>query len=834
MSLAILPVGRSGVLQPVAWWRYAMLFALMVAVCLIGVSLTMTDSHISSVWIANGLLAAILLRSAASGRSILQRAAIAGTGLAALIAVRVGIGDEWPVALGLPVCNLVEVVLCTFPLLMLREPVDFARPRVLTAFCILALTFAPAVSGVLAAGWLSYVDGVAFGEVFWTWFPAHALGLLIITPIVMTVHRSDFAALRSSRMLLKLGAVLGVMLGALAVVFWQTSFPFLFFVFPALLFAVFQLGFFGAAFGILLTAVVAYCATSYGFGPLMLSHSDMRTTLIILQIFVATTAIDSMVVAAVLDQRKRLQSRLYQALRSAEEATASRAEAQRLAELALAQANKASEAKTDFLASMSHEIRTPLNSIIGFTELVLDNEKISKEARRRLLLSQNAAHSLLTIVNDILDFSKLEAGKTDIAPRAFPITSLADHMISIVHGSANEKGINLKLEIDKTVPRWLFGDDKRIGQVLLNLLNNAVKFTEAGYVSLRIVSEGSEEAGERIGFYITDTGIGIAEDKRDLLFRRFSQVDSTVQRRFGGTGLGLAICKRLVELMGGEIGVESEMGNGSTFWFRLVLPKAAAPAEPAPEERRAKTRPLDILLVEDLPMNQEIAAAHLQKEGHRVDIAEDGAQAVKAVQKKRYDLVLMDVQMPVMDGITATETIRALGGRFASLPIIAMTANVLSEQVRRFRQAGMDDHVGKPFAKQDLLRTVNKWGPKRPKRKEAQAMQTTDGDTPAKFDEQAFAELNELLGRERMEKHVSSFEAMLADLYANGEDYEALAKAAHKLKSVAGMLGFLQVSGLASDLEQACDRSEAVDPTLERLRAAGDEASEQLQRMRAA
>ncbi|HEV2559439.1 MAG TPA: PAS domain S-box protein [Microvirga sp.] len=368
-------------------------------------------------------------------------------------------------------------------------------------------------------------------------------------------------------------------------------------------------------------------------------------------------------------------------------------------------AQAASEAKSEFLASMSHEIRTPLNSILGFTGLVLDGGSLNPEDRRYIEQVRGSGHALLTVVNDVLDFSKIEAGQVELNPQPFALGELLDNAVSIVRGIALERGIPIALEAATDLPAAVIGDADRLRQILLNLLNNAVKFTRQGWVTLAV-----RRCAGGLHFTVTDTGIGIPADKLPRLFERFTQVDNSISRQYGGTGLGLAISKRLVTLMGGEIGVESRAGEGSTFWFRVPLAESLTPALPARRPAAdGAARPAHILLVEDVAINQELARLILEKAGHRVDVAGDGAEAVEAVRRTAYDLVLMDVQMPVMDGIAATGRIRRLGGAHAALPIVAMTANVLPDQVARFRQAGMDDHVGKPFQAAELLATVARW-----------------------------------------------------------------------------------------------------------------------------
>lgn len=374
-------------------------------------------------------------------------------------------------------------------------------------------------------------------------------------------------------------------------------------------------------------------------------------------------------------------------------------------------AEQASLAKTDFLASMSHEIRTPLNGILGYTDLLLHDSALSPDQARQLERIKSAGAALLTVVNDVLDFSKIEAGQVEIEHLPFSLGALVADATSIVRSAAQKKNLDLQFQSDPNLPSRLIGDQDRLRQVLLNLLNNAVKFTPAGSVVVTVEAEALGDEACSVRCSITDTGIGIPAALSGRLFQRFSQVDSSIRREYGGTGLGLAISKRLIELMGGEIGVTSKEGRGSTFWFRVELPIAGEEqglgtvTKPVP----ALALSARILLAEDNEINQEIARAMLEAAGHRVDVVTDGAAAVMAAQTGAYDLVLMDVQMPVMDGLTAARHIRSLSSPAQAIPIIAMTANVLPQQVEAVLAAGLDDHIGKPFKREDLYETIGRW-----------------------------------------------------------------------------------------------------------------------------
>lgn len=370
-----------------------------------------------------------------------------------------------------------------------------------------------------------------------------------------------------------------------------------------------------------------------------------------------------------------------------------------------AKAEEASNAKSRFLATMSHEIRTPMNGVLGMLE-VLTRADLGPAERQHARDARDAAERLLAILNDILDFSKIEAGQMEFESISFGPSQVLDDAISSMQTLAGNKGLALNVEIAENVPEWIEGDPTRLRQVISNLISNAIKFTSAGSVTMKMALY-SQEGRDRLRIDVRDTGIGIDELNRSRLFERFSQADNSVTRQFGGTGLGLAICRELVEKMSGQIGVESEPGKGSTFWVDIPCKLAQEPTIVAADSAAAtEIAPLRILIAEDHPMNQKVLRALLAAFPLELKFVNNGALAVEALKLDQFDVILMDVNMPVMSGPDATRAIRALDGASAETPIIALTANAMSNDRQDYLDAGMSDYVSKPINVTKLLEAI--------------------------------------------------------------------------------------------------------------------------------
>ncbi len=679
----------------------------------------------------------------------------------------------------------------------------------------------PMASAAGGASVLSLAYGVPFGEGWETWYLANASGQLTVTPLLLSWTDPKLTTAGSRQAALRTLALAGLV-AVVGYVDFHDALPGLFLAFPFLLLTTFSGRLLGATTAAAALAAIAIWSTFTGHGSIAhFTGTNMIAKVQYLQLYIAVVLLSALPLAALLGQREKLTAQLRETTKAAQQAA---------------------QAKSEFLAVMSHEIRTPMTGVLGMADLLMQAPLPAKQREYVVRIRASGRH-LLSLINDILDFSRIEAGKIELEAIDFGIAEVLAQVRSLLAPLAVERGLELDFEAEDHASPRIRGDPTRLRQVLINLVGNGIKFTRRGGVTVAVSHRTMADRRERFHFEVRDTGIGIPEEKRKTLFDPFSQADSSTTRRYGGSGLGLAISRRLVEAMAGEIGVDSVEGVGSRFWFEIPLAvseKAARPERPTP--RLGDEQPRRVLLAEDVETNQVLVADMLRAHGHDVVTAANGKEAVELVAREVFDVVLMDVQMPAMDGIEATFRIRRLPQPACDVPVVALSANVMPEDMARYRAAGMNGALTKPIDWPKLFEALAAHGgagrarpaqpaPSAPPSDAAappgEAVETSaqpEAQIPGPIDLAGFDQPPELEGAG------SDLKAKLAELFARDTgkrleelrdavqraDTAAVARLAHAIKGSAANLGARRLAQLCADIETRAEVAE-FDATSERL-----------------
>jgi signal transduction histidine kinase/CheY-like chemotaxis protein len=679
-----------------------------------------------------------------------------------------------------------------------RAPV-FQGAQLVRVVALCALT--PVLSASLAALAFQPADLDDFLAHWTPWYIAAALGQVIACPLLLSWSDPELRRQVGSRLTQGSWFAVALALAALALlVQLDTAQMVLFLTFPILVMLTWRFGLLGVTLGLVTASVGLFTATILGHGPLtqFLSEASTEERLHAAQLYLAGALLSSLPLAILVARQQRLTEDL----------------------------ERASAARTQFLAAMSHEIRTPMTGVLGVLD-ILASSPLDARQRRFVEMMHSSGRHLLAVINDILGFTRIESGRLELEDVDFVLADVTERVLSIAHPLAVDRGVALRVDARLAPSTVLQGDPQRLRQVLLNLVGNAIKFTERGEVTVSISQHADEAGAAWVRFSVKDTGIGIDPARLPQLFDAFAQADRSIARRYGGSGLGLAISKRLIEAMGGTISARSTPGLGSEFSFEVPLrpgdPERIGTQQPADE---AVVAPLRVLVAEDVEVNRAVLRAMLEKQGHHLSFATTGAQALELVQSQPFDVVLMDVQMPQMDGVEATRRIRRLPAPLGEIPILGLTANVMETEQRQYLAAGMNECLAKPIdwkAVRSALARIRPGQPLAPAAVAA-ASETLPSVRPDAIDEDALGELRGIAGDEvllqLLTTAMATCQRAVDALAAERADPAQVRQHAHKLKGSAGTLGLAALGAIAADIELSADNAPMLDELLDEMQRA--------------